>query len=148
MSVWLRAIAWGHYRFWLIAVLLIVWSGVLAGCGRIQQEPTEKADGLSLDLTLTPEQPAVGPATLLFTLTDQTGQPIDKAEIEVEGNMTHAGMVPVAGRATPEGQGRYSVPFEWTMGGDWFLTVEITLADGTQAVREIPVSVSGATARQ
>lgn len=94
-------------------------------------------------MVVEPEQPAVGPATLIFTLTDESGQPINNATLKIEGNMTHAGMTPVFGEATTGANGRYEIPFEWTMGGDWFVTANITLPSGQEISREFPVTVSG-----
>jgi hypothetical protein len=71
---------------------------------------------------------------LLMTVTDATGQALEVAQIAVRGDMTHAGMAPVLGEAAqPDDDNVYRVPFEWTMGGDWILTVDVTLADGRTA---------------
>jgi hypothetical protein len=129
-------------------ILVVALSGFITACGRFQQNGTEDTANITVDMVMEPEQPAVGPARLVFTLTDQAGQAIDNAVLKVEGNMTHAGMVPVSGEAIPDGKGRYVVPFEWTMGGDWLLTIEITLADSTVVSREFPVTVSGARAQE
>jgi hypothetical protein len=123
-----------------IFILIILIGGLLPACGRIQQGQVE-AGGLNLEMAVEPEQPAVGPARLIFTLTDEAGQPVDDATLNIEGNMTHAGMVPVLAQATDGEAGRYVVPFEWTMGGDWIVTVEVSLADGREFSRQIPVSV-------
>ena len=55
--------------------------------------------------------------------------------------MTHAGMVPVFAQTTGGKNGRYVVPFEWTMGGDWTVTVDVSLEDGRTISREFPVTV-------
>ena len=84
-------------------------------------------------------QATVGPATLTMTLTAD-GAPVENAEVEVEGNMSHAGMVPVHGTAREISAGLYEVELEFTMGGDWFLIVDATLPDGSsmQGLHEIP----------
>ena len=112
----------------------------LPACGRIQQNQSQSVS-VTLEMILEPEQPAVGPAQLIFTLTDEQGQPINDAALAVEGNMTHAGMVPVVSQAEVGETGHYVVPFEWTMGGDWVVTVETTLANGRHFSREFPVTV-------
>ena len=87
--------------------------------------------GLSLVLAISPTPPGVGPARLLITLRDSSGGLIEGARIEVEGNMSHAGMVPVLDTAQAQEPGRYAVPdFRFTMAGDWILTVRATLPDG------------------
>ena len=84
-----------------------------------------------LDVAISPTPPAVGPARLIISLEDSAGAPLDGAEILVEGNMSHAGMVPVLDTAQAEGPGRYGISdFRFTMAGDWVLIVHATLPDG------------------
>lgn len=75
--------------------------------------------------------PYIGETTCHVALFDRSGQPIHAARIDIEGNMNHAGMVPVLTKATELASGSYSAPFEFTMGGDWILLLHIVLADGT-----------------
>lgn len=124
----------------MILIVILLTGGLLPACGRIQPDQAEE-NGLNLEMIVEPEQPAVGPAQLIFILTDEAGQPINGAILNIEGNMTHAGMVPVITQATAGRAGRYVAPFEWTMGGDWIVTVEATLTDGREFSRQIPVSV-------
>jgi hypothetical protein len=51
-------------------------------------------------------------------------------------------MQPSLGAATKSQDGRYEVPFDWTMGGDWVLTVTATLPDGRVVQREFPATVT------
>lgn len=111
-------------------IVLTLIAGWLSACGRIQPRPADNSAGLTIDMAVEPEQPVVGGATLIVTLTDESGRPVNEASVNIEGNMTHAGMTPVFGEATAGNNGRYEIPFEWTMGGDWIVTVNITLPDG------------------
>lgn len=114
---------------------------VLSGC----RGDVETGDsGLVLDVAISPTPPAVGPARLIFTLADTAGTRLDGAEIVVEGNMSHAGMVPVLDTAQAEGEGQYGVDaFEFTMAGDWFLTVRATLPDGRWVQAQKATNVVG-----
>jgi hypothetical protein len=50
--------------------------------------------------------------------------------------MSHAGMQPVTVEASEDVPGRYvSDRFEFTMGGDWIITITGTLADGKELRR-------------
>ena len=76
-------------------------------------------------LAVTLEQPTqtVGRRELILNVT-QDGKPLEVAELNVEGNMTHAGMGTVTDTAKPLGNGRYAVrAFDFNMSGDWVLTV-------------------------
>lgn len=83
--------------------------------------------------------PFIGKSTCHVALLDPTGKPLRGARIDVEGNMNHAGMVPVLATAIELEDGRYSAPFEFTMGGDWILMLHIVLADGTVVDRVFDV---------
>jgi len=89
---------------------------------------------LVLEVAISPTPPTVGPARLIINLRDTAGVPLEGAEIRVEGNMSHAGMVPVLATAQEEAPGLYAVSdFRFTMAGDWILTTRATLPDGRWA---------------
>jgi hypothetical protein len=119
---------------------------LLAGC-RESAQPTPTAgatleqEDIDIEMAVEPSPPATGDATLVISLHDRDGVPIDDATIAVRGDMTHAGMVPVLGEVTGGADGAYRIPFEWTMGGDWIITVDITLADGVQISRVFEMTV-------
>jgi hypothetical protein len=122
----------------IIAVALVL---LVVGCGRIQSDSPSEAADITVEFSPQPAEPAVGPAQLLITVTDRNGQPIEAATLDIEGNMTHAGMTPVFAQVTGGEGSQYVVPFEWTMGGDWIVTVEVTLPDGQVVTRQFPVVV-------
>jgi hypothetical protein len=107
---------------------------------------TPEADDLPVQVQLrtAPTPPIVGPVRIVVTITDLDGAPVEGARVRLEGTMTHAGMVPVHGTATEEGDGRYVAPeFEFTMGGEWILFTRVELPDGEEAVREHRLQVVG-----
>jgi len=83
-----------------------------------------------------------GATTLTIHVANAAGQPVEDAAVTVEGNMTHAGMTPVLATGQGGADGLYSVPFNWTMAGDWVVTVKVTLPDGRQAQADFPVGVT------
>ena len=97
------------------------------------------------DLNIAILNPSTGQDTtyLVVELTGTDGAPITDATVALEGDMNHAGMVPVISDpvqddADGSADGRYHVPFSFSMLGDWILTVNVTLADGTTASRAEP----------
>jgi hypothetical protein len=126
----------------VLLVLLLVWAP--AACQRSSQQ-SDQAPEIDVSLETLPSPPAVGPAQLLVTVTEDTGQPVDGATVELQGDMAHAGMVPVQATASGQGAGLYSAEFQWTMGGDWFVTVTVTLPDGRTTSRRFDVTVGGDT---
>ena len=114
-------------RLFLLTVFLAT-SQLTVGC-RGEMEPGDP--GFSLEVGISPTPPAVGPARLIITLIDSAGAPVEGAEIVVEGNMSHAGMVPVLDTADVEGPGRYGISdFDspWRETGS--STLEANLPDG------------------
>ena len=103
--------------------------------------------GTRSDLQITvqtdPPTPQVGGGVLVVTVTGQDGEPVDDATLAVEGNMTHPGMVPVIAHVDEGEGGAYRVPFTWSMGGDWVLTVTARAPDGRQARTDFSFTVEG-----
>lgn len=133
----------------LLLIATLVAALILAGCSMVQQTaaPSEPAD---LAISLLP--PEAGAPYLRVSVTDAAGAPVTDAQVSVEGNMNHAGMVPVisdpvADDADGAADGVYQAPFEFTMWGDWIITVSAATADGKTASVDVNVSVSEAGAQ-
>ncbi len=120
------------HRTWLLGLLMVL---AVASCGRGGKDLTDVA----VELAIEPDPPQIGPATLTVTLHDASGQPISGAVVELEGNMSHAGMVPVLAQASEGAPGRYQAVLEFTMGGDWFILVRADLPDGRSMERKVDV---------
>lgn len=121
-------------RFHILLLALLL---TLVGCRQIT-EPT--AENITIEIALDTENPSIGDATLLVTVNTDEGNPVNDATVNARGDMTHAGMMPVIPDAVSEAEeGVYSIPFEFTMGGDWLITVDVTLANGDTASAEYEV---------
>lgn len=138
-------------RYMLLGLLLMA---VLTGC-------REAVDGVPLTpqatavptytvtLSTDPETLVVGEATLVFVVAAPDGSPVPTEQIQLlsaQGDMTHAGMVPVIedGRAASFATGRtgrYAMPFNFNMAGDWIITGTVTLRDGTVIIGTLNTSV-------
>jgi len=126
----------------LRSFLLISLSLVLMAC----VQTTSPSDvNMEMALEIVPQPPVVGESELVITLTDADGAPVTDATLEIVGDMNHAGMTPVVRDLETAGEdGVYRTPFEWTMGGDWFVTVVAFLADGTEIEQTFDMSVATA----
>ncbi|MGC8780659.1 MAG: FixH family protein [Anaerolineae bacterium] len=114
---------------------------VVAGCGRMQTGGAPPQDGFAMTMAAQPSPPAVGDGQLIVTLADPAGKPVADARLEVEGNMSHAGMKPSFGTVTAAADGRYTIAIQWTMAGDWYVDIRATLADGRVIARRFPITV-------
>ena len=105
---------------------------------------SRQADNADVQITLTaiPYPAHIGDTRLVIQVADAHGNPIDDAHLAIKGDMTHAGMVPVLAEVDGGGEdGLYEVPFEWTMAGDWVVTVDLQLPDGSTAQQRFDMSV-------
>lgn len=118
-----------------IFLLLLLLLLTLPGCRQAGRDLSD----IGVNLTLNPNPPQVGQAMVNVILSDAGGQPISGATVELEGNMTHAGMSPVISSTKETGSGRYEAPLEFNMAGDWFILVRATLPDGRKLERQVNV---------
>ncbi|HRF94902.1 MAG TPA: FixH family protein, partial [Aggregatilineales bacterium] len=99
----------------LIYGLLVL---IITACtGQAQNTPV--LTNAEIAVRVEPEPLTIGETTLIITLKDSNGTPINGATMQVHGNMDHAGMAPVDREVSESTNGDYRVPFEWTMGGGW-----------------------------
>jgi hypothetical protein len=112
-----------------------------AGCARVNRD-VDEAPEISVTVELEPDPAKVGAGQFLIHLNDADQQAVTGADIRLRGDMTHPGMVPEIGTAREVEAGIYQVrSFEWTMAGDWVITVQAELADGRQLQRQFEITV-------
>ena len=131
----------------LLAALFVCL--LLSACVTAPQAPAP-AEQAALAIDLLP--PETGASHLQVRVTGTDGAPVTDAQVSLEGNMNHAGMVPVISDAVSDdadgaADGVYQVPFEFTMFGDWIITVSVTTADGAAVSENVDVSVDESGAR-
>lgn len=124
----------------MILILLVMI--FMVGCRQSQQEDVNGTADLAIEL-LFPLNPTLTDNTeMTFHITDTNGVPVNDATLSLKGDMTHAGMMPVLADVTGGDTGLYTVPFAWSMSGDWILTVRATLPDGTWSEQEFALTVT------
>lgn len=111
---------------------------LLAACNGRNSQQTNDAN---LQIIVAVQSTIVGKTNLLVTITDAAGNPVNDATIAVKGDMSHAGMVPVLAAAAGGENGVYEMPFEWTMGGDWVVSVEVALPDGRSTTKQFNFTI-------
>jgi hypothetical protein len=121
----------------LLSVFCLVAVITASGCQR--PSTTDNSEDVKLDLTLQPDPPTVGQATATVQLEGKDGKPVEGATVKLEFNMNLAGMTPVFADAKEMKPGQHEATLELTMGGDWFVLVNATLADGRKLSRKVDV---------
>ena len=126
-----------QYLFLSLAICL------LAACGGRNSAQTESGN---YDILIEAGSTDVGKTDLMITLQDNAGNPVNDATVSIKGDMSHAGMQPVLGESSSATNGVYTIPYEWTMAGDWFVTIDVNFADGTSTFERFEfnnIGVSG-----
>ena len=107
-------------------------------------QKTAPPPNINVQYEVSPQPPRAGATTINLKLTQQNGQPVSGARIELEGNMSHAGMSPITGEAKEIESGKYSGTLQLEMAGDWIVVVHITLSDGQEVQRQIEIKALNA----
>jgi copper(I)-binding protein len=123
-------------------VVLVLLALLLSAC----QRPGSSTEGDNADVQIN-LQPVPEEETMIVLLANADGTPITDATVALEGNMNHAGMIPVLAEdvtddADGSADGQYRLPFTFTMLGDWIITVSVTQADGSSFSRNLDVRAS------
>ena len=112
---------------------------VAVACSRT----SERQDvALNVELLTPLFPPPVGQCPLAVRVTDEKGNPLEDLQVSFRGDMTHAGMAPIMVTAEHAGTGTYRALMDWTMAGDWVITVDVALSDGRRASRQFDFSVT------
>lgn len=140
------------FRVLLASIAMLAVSACRAPNGGAATEPggqavsTEASSDASDPIKVRVEfaaDPALGVLpVVVYVLDDHDG--VTGASVKITGDMTHAGMAPVLADAVESEPGLYRADdFAFTMAGDWILTTDIVLPDGTKRQVETRVNVPG-----
>ena len=109
------------------------WWPALLACALAACSGDGPPADVAFTVEVTPQPPHVGTATVEARLATAGGAPVEGATLHVEGNMSHAGMVPELAEAVEVQPGLYRAELELSMGGDWLLLLTADLPGGGSA---------------
>lgn len=92
-------------------------------CASCAKKTSSETPQPNIEVKFTPSPPMTGKAEIALSVSDSSGHPLAVANIQVEGNMNHAGMRPSFATIRELAPGSYAGTMEFTMGGDWFLLI-------------------------
>ena len=129
-EIWqrVRAVCWP-----LIAMTIFY----TAGCS--SSAPEAKLPPLQVDVTFDSTPPVIGDNEIHIALRNADGTPVDPTEVRVEGNMNHAGMKPSFAETARVSTGQFTGKLDFTMGGDWFLLIDVIMPDGSMSQYRVDV---------
>ena len=109
---------------------------LVVGCSR----PSDVSSRLTVEHTISPDPPQVGPIAVGLKLIDGEGKPASGAHITLEADMSHPGMAPVFEDATETAPGQYQARLNFGMAGDWIVLLHVRLPGGQTLERQFNVS--------
>jgi hypothetical protein len=110
----------------ICVIVLISVSGLLAACGTAAPPVvTTPSKPVNIALRTSPSPARLGDVELTLTVTDGQGKPIEGARVDLSAEHTEMSGMNMSGAATEQGGGRYSVEANFSMNGNWKLTVYV-----------------------
>lgn len=119
-------------KYLIAAVTALAAVAVIAGVWILTR--SQLPGDLNIRLRSDPFPLAVGPTTLMISVTRADGTPVEDAAVQVTGRMNHGGMLPLTAQARGSAGGEYRVPLVWPMVGQW--TIEITVEHQASTTRD------------
>ena len=109
---------------------------LMVGCSR----RIDASSLVTVEHTISPDPPRVGPTTVVLRVTDRDGKPVSGARIELEADMSHPGMAPVLEETKETKAGEYQAEIRFGMAGDWIVLLHVRLPGGQTLERQFNVS--------
>lgn len=131
-------------KMFFISSMFVVLAVVLAACGGSAQPAAPVESGSSSQVNITvesnPSPAMMGDMELILTITDGDGKPIEGATVDVSADHTDMTGMGMSGLATEQGEGRYSINANFSMSGNWKITVYVR-KDGLDYKEDIEFKV-------
>lgn len=129
-------------RKFIVIGFLVLLSVVLAACAG-DATPAAESSGKPVNIKFEsdPSPAMMGDAELIFTITDANGDPIEGARVDVSADHTDMTGMGMSGAATDQGGGRYSINANFSMTGNWKVTVYVRNDQGLDYKEDIEIKV-------
>ncbi len=87
--------------------------------------PAQATTPVTMTMNVLPDPPVVGDVLLYFNVVDDQGQPVTGAEVNVMADHTEMSGMTMQGNATDQGKGIYAITTNFSMAGQWKITVQV-----------------------
>ena len=122
--------------------LVLVLPLLLTACGGSATPAAENSSKpVNIKVESKPSPASVGDAELIFTITDPSGKPVEGATVDVAADHTDMSGMGMNGTATDQGFGKYSINANFSMSGNWKLTVYVRNGQGLDYKEDIEFKV-------
>lgn len=124
--------------------MFVLASVLLSACGGAST-PAASNDGASsqqvnIAVSTNPSPAMMGDMELVLMITDGDGNPIEGATVDVSADHTDMTGMTMGGAATDQGGGKYAINANFSMSGNWKLTVYVR-KDGLDYKEDIDFKV-------
>lgn len=121
--------------------MLVLLSVPMASCGAAATAAeTTSAKPVNIVVSTNPNPAMMGDVELVFTITDEEGNPIEGATVDVSADHTDMTGMGMSGLATAQGSGMYAINANFQHSGNWKLTVYVR-KDGLDYEEDIDLKV-------
>jgi hypothetical protein len=120
--------------------LLAGASFVLAACSPAPAATPTTTQPVTIELETNPNPATMGDITLTIAVKDEKGSPIEGARVDVSVDHTDMTGMGMSGAATEQGAGKYAINANFSMSGNWKLTVYVRKA-GLDYKEEIDLKI-------
>jgi hypothetical protein len=110
---------------WKWLGLILVFALMIAGCSSAAQTQDPATEPVKITLKTNPTVPAVGKTEIVLEIRDQKDQPLIGAKVDVGADHTDMSGMTMGGAATEQGNGKYAITTDFSMSGNWKITVYI-----------------------
>jgi hypothetical protein len=110
---------------WKWLGLILVFALMIAGCSSAAQTQDPATEPVKITLKTNPTVPAVGKTEIVLEIRDQKDQPLTGAKVDVGADHTDMSGMTMGGTATEQGNGKYAITTDFSMSGNWKITVYI-----------------------
>lgn len=122
--------------------LVLALSVALAGCGTPATPcPENSGNPVTIKVGYNPSPLAVGDIEIIFSISDEYCKPIEGATVNVSVGHTDMAGMNMSGTATDQGSGKYSIKANFTMAGNWLLTVRVQKDQRLDYQEDIPFEI-------
>jgi hypothetical protein len=120
--------------------MFVIISVLLAACGSTLTPAATASKPVNIKMETDPSPAIMGDMELVLNITDANGNPIESATVDVSADHTDMSGMNMSGLATDQGGGRYSIKANFSMSGNWKVTVYVR-KDGLDYKEDIDFKV-------
>lgn len=113
-----------------LLLLSLLFALILTACsGAATPEPVQTPPEAIITLQTNPNPAGVGDVELIFMVVNSQGDPVAGADLDVIADHVDMSGMTMHGKATDQGDGRYSLSADFSMAGNWKLTLQVKAGD-------------------